>query len=128
METALLDIEALVPAALKHLFDVIGAEHALTLKEILNLRVKGRCSRATGVAAHTDRARSLSRSHFIPRVDLLSKVLQPESTASEGEVLDPKLNRALLLTFNWVAAGLKNTDSGLFDSLTLERPGPLEVT
>lgn len=100
-------VDTLVPDELKHVFDVIEAEHALTLQEVL---------RITGgeelLDSHPELQQTFGiRDAYLDPISYLQVALlkRQRDAAAAGEEPDPLLGRALLLTVNGVAAGLRNT-------------------
>lgn len=104
LKTARRYVETLVPQELHHFLDEITAEFELTVAEILLLTQKDALLSEQPVLARTLQVRDayLSPLHLL-QVNLLQRV------RSEGQDADPTLIRALLLTINGVAAGLRNT-------------------
>jgi phosphoenolpyruvate carboxylase len=100
-------VATLVPQRLHGLFEVICAEYDLTRAEVL---------RVTGQHELLDRGQPLQRTlevrdtYLDPisylQVDLLARVRASEDS---DETVCPDLHRALLLTINGVAAGMRNT-------------------
>ena len=97
-------VEALVPTELHHFLDEIQAEFDLTVSEILALTKKTSLLGDQEILARTLQVRDayLSPIHLL-QVNLLKRV------RDAGDAADPVLRRALLLTINGVAAGLRNT-------------------
>jgi phosphoenolpyruvate carboxylase len=97
-------VETLVPAELHHFLDTITEEFELTVKEILALTEKDALLGDQPILARTLQVRDayLSPLHLL-QVNLLHRV------RTAGDASDAMLIRALLLTINGVAAGLRNT-------------------
>jgi len=97
-------VETLVPTELHHFLPEIQAEFDLTVSEILKLTNKQTLLGDQEILARTLQVRAayLSPIHLL-QINLLKRV------RDAGEAADPVLRRALLLTINGVAAGLRNT-------------------
>ncbi len=97
-------VETLVPKELHHFLPEIQAEFDLTVSEILQLTGKHALLGDQEILARTLQVRDayLSPIHLL-QINLLKRV------RDAGESADPVLRRALLLTINGVAAGLRNT-------------------
>ena len=97
-------VETLVPKELHHFLDTITEEFELTVKEILLLTSKTTLLGDQPILARTLQVREayLSPLHLL-QVNLLHRV------RADGDSSDAMLIRALLLTINGVAAGLRNT-------------------
>jgi phosphoenolpyruvate carboxylase len=97
-------VETLVPQELHHFLEEITAEFELTVAEILHLTGKDSLLSEQPVLARTLQVRDayLSPLHLL-QINLLQRV------RAKGDSADPTLIRALLLTINGVAAGLRNT-------------------
>ena len=104
LETAKRYVETLVPAELQHFLGTIKEEFDLTVSEILTLTGKTSLLGDQVVLARTLQVRDTYLAPLqLLQVNLLHRV------RTEGENADPALIRALLLTINGVAAGLRNT-------------------
>ena len=96
-------VEALVDKELHHFLEIIEKEFELTVKELLLLTKKTALLGDQPILARTLQVRDayLAPLHIL-QVTLLNKVRSDEN-------VDPLISRALLLTINGVAAGLRNT-------------------
>ena len=97
-------VETLVPTELHHFLETITEEFELTVNEILTLTGKTTLLGDQPILARTLQVRDayLSPLHLL-QVNLLHRV------RTAGDSSDAMLIRALLLTINGVAAGLRNT-------------------
>jgi phosphoenolpyruvate carboxylase len=110
MDVAGYYVSTLVPEELHHLFRAIRAEYELTVAEIQNL---------TGEHLLLDAQPTLKRSLEIRdqyldpisylQVELLRRIRAEAATGISGAEIDERLQRAMLITVNGVAAGLRNT-------------------
>jgi phosphoenolpyruvate carboxylase len=93
----------LVEPGLQHLFDVIRAEHELTMREVLRLT-----GSTTLLARHPVLRNTLAvrAAYLEPLHHLQVELLAQRRRTPEA---DGDLNRALLQTVNGIAAGLRNT-------------------
>jgi phosphoenolpyruvate carboxylase len=100
-------VEQLVPEDLQHVFGQIEAEHALTLKEVLRVTGESELLEHSPVLKQTFAIRDA----YLDPISYLQVALlrrQREADANGAEE-DPLRSRALLLTVNGIAAGLRNT-------------------
>jgi phosphoenolpyruvate carboxylase len=100
-------VERLAPPELRRPFDEIRAEHGLTMEEILRLRGEQTLLDSDPVLQRTLRVRDdyLAPLHYL-QVALTER---RRADRAAGREPDPDLARALLLTVNGIAAGLRNT-------------------
>jgi phosphoenolpyruvate carboxylase len=95
-------VQTLVPAHAASLFEVIKAEHARTAEEVLRVTEQ---SALLETAPVLKRTLELRDAYLAPLHALQVSLLARSRAGSE----DPQLRRALLLTINGIAAGLRNT-------------------
>ena len=100
-------VESLVPEELHHFFAAIEAEHRRTVEQLL--WVTGQDALLQG-APVLRRTLSVRDSYLAPIHDLqLSLLRRTRAAQRAGQQAGPDLQRALLLTINGIAAGLRNT-------------------
>ena len=97
-------VEKLVDPTLHHFLDRIEEEFALTVSEILLLTEKQQLLGDQAILARTLDVRDT----YLAPLHMLQVTLLAQVRANPDDV-DPLLRRALLLTINGVAAGLRNT-------------------
>ncbi|WP_055589574.1 phosphoenolpyruvate carboxylase [Peterkaempfera griseoplana] len=100
-------VEQLVPDELRHVFTAIEAEHHLTLKEVLRLTGENELLDHNPVLKQTFNVRDA----YLDPISYLQVALlrRQREDAARGAEEDPLVSRALLLTVNGIAAGLRNT-------------------
>ena len=96
-------VEALVPAEHRQIFDLVAAEHERALHHVLATTGK-----PTLLADYPVLKRTLQvRSAYLEPLNLLQVVLLARHRSADR--VDPRVERAILLTVNGLAAGLRNT-------------------
>ena len=94
-------VEALVPTDLHHLFDVVRDEHARTLAAVTTLTGRELLGDLPTIA-HTLRVRD----RYLDPIHVLQVALLERTRAGDES---RRIRRALLLSVNGVAAGMRNT-------------------
>jgi phosphoenolpyruvate carboxylase len=97
-------VDALVAGEHRHVFEVIRHEHDRTMAEVLRVTGGERLVDRHPVLQRTLRVRDA----YLDPISYLQAELLPRVRRS-GDEVDPELQRALLLTVNGLAAGLRNT-------------------
>ena len=103
LETARRYVEALVPSEHRHLFELISAEYHRTVDEILAITGERTLLEGNPVLQRTLRVRD---AYLHPLHHLQVNLLERSRNVDRN---DQDLQRALLLTVNGIAAGLRNT-------------------
>ena len=100
-------VQRLVPAHLQRFATSIRAEHALTVAELqLVMGTDSLLGNQPGLAQTLMVRDAYLRPLHLLQVSLLARVRWHEG---EGTTVEPQLRRALLLTVNGIATGLRNT-------------------
>ncbi|OFE15033.1 phosphoenolpyruvate carboxylase [Humibacillus sp. DSM 29435] len=99
-------VRELVPTEVAGLFDTIRDEHTRTMEEVL--RVTGQ-QRLLERAPVLQRTLELRDSYLAPLHALQTSLLARSRSVPDAAGTDPDVQRALLLTINGIAAGLRNT-------------------
>jgi len=99
-------VSSLVDPELRHFFEEIKREYQLTVEEILLLTQKNALLGDQPILAQTLAIRDV---YLRPMQLLQVSLLQKVRNESKDQSTDDVLNRALLLTINGIAAGLRNT-------------------
>jgi phosphoenolpyruvate carboxylase len=100
-------VARLVPNELRRLYEPIREEHDLTVAELLRITGEGELLGANPVLQRTLRVRD----DYLAPIHYLQVALTERWRADReaGRDADPDVARALLLTVNGIAAGLRNT-------------------
>jgi phosphoenolpyruvate carboxylase len=100
-------VHRLVPEELHYLFAVVRSEYERTVREILLVSNSSELLASQALLASTLRTRDqYLRPLQLTQIQLLKQV---RDLRSRGEEVDEVMQRALLLTINGIATGLRNT-------------------
>ncbi|MDP6823342.1 MAG: phosphoenolpyruvate carboxylase [Dehalococcoidia bacterium] len=105
MDIASLYVSELVPQEFRHIFDDIRSEHERALAGVLDVTQQDNLLDAFPVLQRTLAVREA----YIAPLSYLQVSLLGRRRREAAEERDPLLRRALLLSINGIAAGLKNT-------------------
>jgi phosphoenolpyruvate carboxylase len=107
MELARHYVERLVPPRMHRLYETINEEYGLTVAELLRITGEDELLGANPVLQRTLRVRDdyLAPLHYL-QVALTERW---RADRASGREPDPDVERALLLSVNGIAAGLRNT-------------------
>jgi phosphoenolpyruvate carboxylase len=107
MEIAREYVVRLAPPDLHYLFDVVVEEYELTVKEILAVSSSRTLLESQPLLAQTLKTRDqYLRPLQLTQIQLLTQV---RTIRAQGKKVDDVMQRALLLTINGIATGLRNT-------------------
>jgi phosphoenolpyruvate carboxylase len=100
-------VDTLAPPEVRHLYDVIRAEYELTVEELLAITGERELLDANPMLQRTLDIRDayLAPLHYLQ----VSLTARRRADRDAGRDPDPAVQRALLLTVNGIAAGLRNT-------------------
>ncbi|RKT78766.1 phosphoenolpyruvate carboxylase type 1 [Terracoccus luteus] len=106
LEIAASYVRELVPAHAAGLFDVIRDEHERTVREVLHVTGQTELLQSAPILRRT---LDLRDTYLAPLHALQTSLLARSRSLPDDATPDPDVQRALLLTINGIAAGLRNT-------------------
>lgn len=95
-------VAQLVESDDRHILDIIRAEHTLTVEEVLRVRGRSELFEDSKVLRRTLDVRNI----YLDPINYLQVALLARRRSGEDS---PELDRALLLSVNGIAAGMRNT-------------------